>query len=231
MCTRPWKWRRLKKWEHWPKVASDPVWAWTFPSFSLVEGLDKVQSVFKQLMRDWSSLGASEREQCYQPIIKEIVENYPAETCDRSTIQVLVPGAGLGRLAFEIASRGFRCQGNEFNLFMLIVSFYVLNLCSTVDEYVIYPWIHQYCNNHSIEDQMTSARWVDSYLLFFIAKCLLGFKTMRRFCPCVTCWSIKFHFTALFIRPFSFKYLFVNNFHNLYWNSHRQRFLKVTFAD
>ncbi|KAH1000663.1 hypothetical protein HUJ04_012967 [Dendroctonus ponderosae] len=124
---------------------------------TLAEGLDKVQSVFKQLMRDWSSLGASEREQCYQPIIKEIVENFPAETCDRSTIQVLVPGAGLGRLAFEIASRGFRCQGNEFNLFMLIVSFYVLNLCSNVDEYVIYPWIHQYCNNHSIEDQMTSA--------------------------------------------------------------------------
>lgn len=128
---------------------------------TLAEGLDKVQSVFKQLMRDWSSLGAAERKQCYDPIIDEIVLNYPEDSFDRTNIQVLVPGAGLGRLAFEIASRGFRCQGNEFNLFMLIVSFYVLNLCQNVDEYVIYPWIHQYCNNHSVNDQMTSASFPD----------------------------------------------------------------------
>ncbi|XP_066247911.1 carnosine N-methyltransferase [Euwallacea similis] len=127
----------------------------------LPDGLDKVQSVFKQLMRDWSSLGATERKQCYQPIIEEISLNFPPDQCDRSQIQVLVPGAGLGRLAFEIASRGFICQGNEFNLFMLIVSFYVLNLCQNIDEYVIYPWIHQYCNNHSIDDQLTSARFPD----------------------------------------------------------------------
>ncbi|XP_076257780.1 carnosine N-methyltransferase [Rhynchophorus ferrugineus] len=127
----------------------------------LADGLDKVQSVFKQLMRDWSSLGAAERKQCYEPIIEEIIANYPEDKFDRSQIQILVPGAGLGRLAFEIASRGFKCQGNEFNLFMLIVSFYVLNLCQNVDEYEIYPWIHQYCNNISVEDQMLTARFPD----------------------------------------------------------------------
>ncbi|CAG9766502.1 unnamed protein product [Ceutorhynchus assimilis] len=128
---------------------------------TLSEGLEKVQSVFKQLMRDWSSLGASERQQCYQPIIDEVLLNYPEDSFKRSEIQVLVPGAGLGRLAFEIASKGFRCQGNEFNLFMLIVSFYVLNLCQDIDQYLIYPWIHQFCNNHSVEDQMTEARFPD----------------------------------------------------------------------
>lgn len=125
---------------------------------TLAEGLDKVQSVFKQLMRDWSSLGAEERKQCYQPIISEIEEEFPANKVARGDITVLVPGAGLGRLAFEIAKRGFACQGNEFNLFMLMVSFYVLNLCKTVDEFEIYPWIHQYCNNLSAEYQMTSVR-------------------------------------------------------------------------
>ncbi|XP_056637870.1 carnosine N-methyltransferase [Diorhabda carinulata] len=128
---------------------------------TLSEGLDKVQSVFKQLMRDWSSLGALERKQCYQPIFEEIFANYPEDKFDRSNIKVLVPGAGLGRLAFEIASRGFFCQGNEFNLFMLIVSFFVLNLCKKVDEYEIYPWIHQYCNNLKVEDQMLSVRFPD----------------------------------------------------------------------
>lgn len=125
---------------------------------TLSEGVDKVQTVFKQLMRDWSSMGATERQQCYEPIIEEIKLEYPEDQFDRSTINILVPGAGLGRLAFEIVARGFTCQGNEFNLFMLIVSFYVLNHCKTVDEFVVYPWIHQYCNNLSAEYQMTAVK-------------------------------------------------------------------------
>lgn len=46
---------------------------------------------------------------------------------DPSKINVLVPGAGLGRLAYEIAKRGYTCQGNEFSLFMLFASYFVLN--------------------------------------------------------------------------------------------------------
>ena len=42
-------------------------------------------------------------------------------------IKVLVPGAGLGRLVFEIAVAGFCAQGNEFSLHMLIVSNFILN--------------------------------------------------------------------------------------------------------
>nr|CAH7759405.1 unnamed protein product [Callosobruchus chinensis] len=125
---------------------------------TLSEGLDKVQIVFKQLMRDWSSLGVAERKQCYGPILNEIFIHYPEEKCNRGEINILVPGAGLGRLAFEIASNGFSCQGNEFNLFMLIVSYFILNLCKKVDEHQIYPWIHQYSNNVKAEDQTLSVR-------------------------------------------------------------------------
>ena len=62
-------------------------------------------------------------------------------------IRVLVPGAGLGRLAYDIAKlgkpylcgvippaplvirprSGFTCQGNEFSLFMLLTSSLILN--------------------------------------------------------------------------------------------------------
>ena len=65
----------------------------------------------------------------------------------RGNIHVLVPGAGLGRLAYDIAKLGtlnpanviplapslipaqpgFACQGNEFSLFMLLVSSFILN--------------------------------------------------------------------------------------------------------
>lgn len=66
----------------------------------------QVQAVFKQLMRDWSTFGTPERQQCYGPLIEEIEKSYPENEFNRCDINVLVPGAGLGRLAFEIASRG-----------------------------------------------------------------------------------------------------------------------------
>ena len=46
---------------------------------------------------------------------------------DPAEVSVLVPGAGLGRLAYEVAKAGYICQGNEFSLFMLFASHFVLN--------------------------------------------------------------------------------------------------------
>ncbi len=43
-------------------------------------------------------------------------------------MRVLCPGAGLGRLVFEVVCRGYACQGNEFSYFMLFVSNFVLNM-------------------------------------------------------------------------------------------------------
>jgi len=45
----------------------------------------------------------------------------------RPPVKVLTPGAGLGRLSFEIAKKGYHCQGNEFSYFMLIPSNFFLN--------------------------------------------------------------------------------------------------------
>jgi len=40
--------------------------------------MEKVQVTLKQFVRDWSSDGAEERNSCYQPIIDEIVKQFPA---------------------------------------------------------------------------------------------------------------------------------------------------------
>ena len=44
-----------------------------------------------------------------------------------SSVKILVPGSGLGRLAFDIAHLGYYCQGNEFSMYMLIASNFMLN--------------------------------------------------------------------------------------------------------
>lgn len=41
--------------------------------------------------------------------------------------RVLLPGAGLGRLALEIAAKGYAVQGNEFSYQMLFASNFILN--------------------------------------------------------------------------------------------------------
>ncbi|XP_067002964.1 carnosine N-methyltransferase isoform X2 [Anabrus simplex] len=112
-----------------------------------VSDLEKVQATLKQFVRDWSEEGAHERNSCYQPIIEEIITNFPPDMCLSQDVRVLVPGAGLGRLAYEIARRGYSCQGNEFSLFMLIASNFVLNRCRGTHLHTVFPWVHQYVNN------------------------------------------------------------------------------------
>ncbi|KAK7933880.1 hypothetical protein WMY93_004776 [Mugilogobius chulae] len=91
--------------------------------------MDKLKSTIKQFVRDWSETGQAERDSCYQPIIQEIQRLFPSDRYDVSTVTVLVPGAGLGRLAWEIARLGYICQGNEWSFYMLFSSNFVLNRC------------------------------------------------------------------------------------------------------
>ncbi|CAM9860404.1 unnamed protein product [Lampetra planeri] len=68
--------------------------------------------------------------------------------------RVLVPGSGLGRLAWEITRLGYSCQGNEFSLFMLFTSHYILNRCHEVDSVRLYPWVLQFSNTRRAWDRV-----------------------------------------------------------------------------
>ena len=41
--------------------------------------MDKVKTTLKQIIRDWSDAGAAERDSCYTPVIREILNIYPKE--------------------------------------------------------------------------------------------------------------------------------------------------------
>ncbi|KAG6806702.1 hypothetical protein H0H93_002580, partial [Arthromyces matolae] len=85
--------------------------------------MDKLRTTLKQLVRDWSEEGRAEREACYEPMKDALAKhfsNVPAEErfCPsqsipppltypanvyRNKLRVLVPGTGLGRLAYDVA--------------------------------------------------------------------------------------------------------------------------------
>ncbi|EPX72433.1 methyltransferase N2227 family protein [Schizosaccharomyces octosporus yFS286] len=131
-----------------------------YPSFDVnnlphvsSEMMQKVCSTLKQLARDWSEESVNERQVTYVPILRELDSLFPARLTDRSQIRILVPGSGLGRLAFDIAAQGFSCQGNEFSYFMLLTSHYMLNCVSTVNEFTIHPYIHSFSNHVTRDNQ------------------------------------------------------------------------------
>ncbi|GMF32299.1 unnamed protein product [Phytophthora fragariaefolia] len=66
--------------------------------------------------------------------------------------RVLLPGAGLGRLALEIAAKGYAVQGNEFSYQMLFASNFILNWATQPLEIEIHPWIHNPSNALTITD-------------------------------------------------------------------------------
>ncbi|KAJ7667264.1 N2227-domain-containing protein [Mycena rosella] len=114
--------------------------------------MDKLRSTLKQFVRDWSVEGREEREACYKPM-KEALLTHFAEipVSERGCIRVLVPGAGLGRLAHDVAGLGFTCQGNEFSHYMLLSSHFILNRTEAVNAHMIYPYVHSFSNLASSE--------------------------------------------------------------------------------
>lgn len=125
------------------------------------QDMENVQSTLKQFARDWSAEGESERLQSYKPIIDEIEKFFDPEKMEINEVKILVPGAGLGRMAYELASRGYFCEGNEFSYFMLIASNFVLNQCTIENQFTLYPWVHQYVNNLRKCDQIAPIKFPD----------------------------------------------------------------------
>lgn len=63
---------------------------------------------FYSFVRDWSVEGLRERQALFTPILAGLEDLFPAEGVEggRDDLKVLVPGCGLGRLAYEISTLG-----------------------------------------------------------------------------------------------------------------------------
>ena len=65
--------------------------------------LGRVRESLKHFVRDWSEQGAEERGEIFNPILDVLREIEPD---GRTNKKVIVPGSGLGRLAWEISELG-----------------------------------------------------------------------------------------------------------------------------
>ena len=113
-----------------------------------VKDIIKMRSTLRLFTRDWAMEGIEERNSTYKPILNELKIFFEKKTKKefQDGINILVPGAGLGRLMYEIAKLGFKSQGNEFSYYMLLCSNFIFNNTTKKNEFILQPFIHSFSN-------------------------------------------------------------------------------------
>ncbi|MCJ1263848.1 hypothetical protein MMC22_003718 [Lobaria immixta] len=129
----------------------DPAMDWR--GAATPSDMNKARSTIRQLYRDWSADGIDERRACYEPVIQDVAQEF-ASCLDRAFVRVLVPGAGLGRLVFELCRRGYTVEGNEISYHQLIASNWALNHTTHAGQFDLYPFALEFSNVVRRDDQL-----------------------------------------------------------------------------
>ena len=115
--------------------------------------MDKARITIRQFWRDWSEEGTAERQACYAPILADLGRLF-VDIEDKGGIRVLIPGAGLGRLVFEVCKSGYSTEGNEISFHQLTASNWILNHLMPGEQYDLYPSALTFSNHISRESQL-----------------------------------------------------------------------------
>ncbi|OKL63857.1 hypothetical protein UA08_01114 [Talaromyces atroroseus] len=115
----------------------------------------KAHSTIRQFYRDWSEEGKREREVCYDPVLAVLDQSFGHNpNRPRSDFRVLVPGAGLGRLVFDICAAGYAAEGNEISYHQLLASSWILNHSEGARQHALYPFVLHFSNIISRKQQL-----------------------------------------------------------------------------
>lgn len=119
------------------------------------------------IARDWSAQSEKDRSLAYDPVIRAVEQ--AAEDAvsanaieNRESFTILVPGASLGRLAWELAKRGFAVQGVESSYLQLFLCNYILNGAATPENPLhLYPFAHHTGMVPSVNEQCKEVEFPD----------------------------------------------------------------------
>lgn len=107
-------------------------------------------SLLLHIFRDWSGYCAHVQTDVYTPIVDELLKRMPIQK-GRAPPTVLIPGAGLGRLSYEIALKGYDVESNEYSGVFCTVADWLFNRCRT--QHTVYPLAHVFSENRRASDQ------------------------------------------------------------------------------
>ncbi|KAK5149081.1 N2227-like protein-domain-containing protein [Cryomyces antarcticus] len=117
--------------------------------------MDRTRSTLRQIYRDWSAEALPERHACFTPVLRALNnEHVSTPDAQKGRIRVLVPGAGLGRLVFELCAAGYDVEGNEISYHQLFASNFLLNQTQRAEQFVLFPWALTFSNHVSRADQL-----------------------------------------------------------------------------
>lgn len=119
------------------------------------------------IVTDWSADGDKDRGVIYAPVLRA-VEEAAGDAVASGSVEakeaytVLVLGAGLGRLSWEVARRGFSVQGVESSYALLFLCNYVLNGQASVEKPLhLYPFAHHTGMVHTVNEQCKEVQFPD----------------------------------------------------------------------
>jgi len=119
-----------------------------------------VRETLKHFVRDWSEEGKEEREKIFQPIfdvLKEVGED------QRGSMKVLIPGCGLGRLAWEVSQLGYDTTANELSYYMTLSFRFLLSPSTTMkpDQHTIHPYAHWFSHQRTNDSLFRAVKFPD----------------------------------------------------------------------
>ncbi|RYP33160.1 hypothetical protein DL767_004864 [Monosporascus sp. MG133] len=121
------------------------------------------RACIRGLFRDWSHEGAPERNAAHAPILNALRKEFGHRT-EKSSVRVLVPGAGLGRLVHSASELGFSVEGVDVSYHTLLTCLCLIGGGTQDVRQTLYPWALGFSNHVSRQDQLNGVRIPDLHL-------------------------------------------------------------------
>ncbi|TNY17740.1 N2227-like protein-domain-containing protein [Rhodotorula diobovata] len=120
----------------------------------------RVVETLKHFVRDWSAEGRSERDALFPPVLDALRDEFGEGQHCRGK-KVLVPGCGLGRLAYEIAHQGFSVDANDFSHFMNLGVSLLFTRTHTPLQHSLAPYVHSFSHQRTRADLVRRVSFPD----------------------------------------------------------------------
>ena len=128
----------------------------------------KAHSTIRQFYRDWSAEGAVERDLITNTVLQDLTTHLPPS----SQQSVLVPGAGLARLVFDLTLHGYSATGNEISYHQVLASNWILNQTAHTKQHNLFPFATTFTNLYSRTQQLARVQIPDIHPASAIASCM-----------------------------------------------------------